>query len=120
MKKLKLFYVLGLIIITLQVNAQLVNLNPDPNGDPWWTGDGIIPTSEEISSVSRLILSPESVATPLPDTVYNNKRTYFPPIFQQNGQSCVQAAEIGYCFTYEINRVRGVAAGDWDTNKENT
>ena len=25
--------------LTLMANAQLINCNPDPNGEPWWAGD---------------------------------------------------------------------------------
>ncbi len=69
--------------------------------------------------MTELILSPESAATQLPDEVYNNDLIYFPPVFNQMGASCVQAAEIGYTFTYETNRIRNLQAGDWEDNKEN-
>jgi len=26
---------------TLQANAQVINLNPDPNSEPWWSGGSI-------------------------------------------------------------------------------
>jgi hypothetical protein len=74
---------------------------------------------QEEALVQELFLSPESAATELPDEVYNDAQIYFPPIFNQSGASCVQAAEIGYCFTYEINRVRNLQAGNWTDNKEN-
>jgi hypothetical protein len=35
MKTLRRFIVLGIIAFTLQTNAQVINLNPDVNGDPW-------------------------------------------------------------------------------------
>jgi hypothetical protein len=35
-KLLILSVLLNCIILTS--NAQLVNMNPDTNGDPWWTG----------------------------------------------------------------------------------
>lgn len=41
----------------------------------------------------------------LPPSVDNSKTKYFPPIIDQMGGSCAQAAGIGYMFTYEINRL---------------
>jgi tetratricopeptide (TPR) repeat protein len=66
-----------------------------------------------------LEITTASVNTLLPYKVYNNEQVFFPPIFLQEGSSCVHAAEIGYNFTYEINRARNVAAGNWNSNKEN-
>ena len=40
----------------------------------------------------------------------NSTSIHFPPIFNQYGFSCNQASSIGYVFTYEINRLRGVAS----------
>ena len=101
-----------------QTNAQ-VNMNPDPNGEPWWSGDAVLPSAAEIAMIPELEITAESVNTPLPYKVYNDELIFFPPIFFQEGSSCVHAAEIGYNFTYEINRARNVAAGNWDSNKEN-
>lgn len=107
---------LGFLICNLTINlqAQIVNVNPDPNGEPWWVGDLIFPSPEIIESVGFMQLTYESNQTMLPDIVDNAALEYMPPVFQQLGQSCEQAAEIGYSFTYEINRVRGVEAGDWE------
>lgn len=41
----------------------------------------------------------------LPPSVDNSKTKYFPPIIDQLGGSCAQAAAIGYMFTYEMNRL---------------
>ncbi|MBI9036273.1 MAG: hypothetical protein JEZ03_17570 [Bacteroidales bacterium] len=111
---------LVLFLFTLQVTAQ-VNMNPDPNGDPWWSGGGELLPPEQEALIPELQLTPESANSVLPDQVYNNDLMYFPPIFNQQGSSCVQAAEIGYTFTYEINRLRNVSAGVWDVenNREN-
>jgi hypothetical protein len=88
-------------------------MNPDPNGEPWWSGDGVLPSAEEIAMVPELVLTAESENMLLPYKVYNDEHIFFPPIFYQEGSSCVHAAEIGYNFTYEINRARNVAAGVW-------
>ena len=41
----------------------------------------------------------------LPPAVDNSKAKYFPPVIDQLGGSCAQAAGIGYMFTYEMNRL---------------
>lgn len=41
----------------------------------------------------------------LPTAVDNSTSPYFPPIIDQQGGSCAQAAGIGYMFTYEMNRL---------------
>lgn len=41
-----------------------------------------------------------------PDHWNNAETIYFPPIFNQDGGSCEQAAKIGYQFTYELNTCR--------------
>lgn len=73
---------------------------------------GALPLTEaEMAKIPALRLSTQSAMISLPDSVSNNWRIYFPPIYnQQQTGCCVQAAEIGYTFTYEINRLRNVAA----------
>ena len=118
MKNLTFIYVLAFLTISLQLSAQ-VNMNPDPNGEPWWSGDAVLPSAEEIAMIPELVITLESENLLLPYKVYNDDHIFFPPILYQQGSSCVHAAEIGYNFTYEINRARNVAAGNWGTNKEN-
>lgn len=104
-------YFLGVLISTLTINlqAQIVNVNPDPNGEPWWVGDLIFPSPEIIESVGFMQLTYESSQTMLPDVVDNAALDYMPPVFDQDGASCQQAAEIGYSFTYEINPLAGAS-----------
>ncbi|MDR0970262.1 MAG: T9SS type A sorting domain-containing protein [Lentimicrobiaceae bacterium] len=83
---------------------------------------GGIPLSAiESAAVPVLQLSSQSAATPLPDSAHNNWRIYFPPVYNQRlAGCCVQASEIGHTFTYEMNRLRNVAAGStWDTAYSN-
>lgn len=110
MKKHILLVLILTIAISLNTIAQLVNCNPDPQGDPWWAGGDIALTEAEWAMIPQLTLTTESAATTLLDVVDNSQLQYFPPIFQQIGGSCAQAAGIGYIFTYEINRERDVAA----------
>ena len=99
------------------VNAELINANPDPNGDPWYVG-GVIWDETEIewyNSLPEFNPTSESNSTDLPDYVNNAKNPalpYFRSIFWQYGNSCAQASTIGYAFTYEINRLKGQSVID--------
>jgi hypothetical protein len=46
----------------------------------------------------------------LPSVLDNSQLPYFRSIFCQNGASCGQASSIGYAFTYEMNRARGLSS----------
>ncbi len=48
------------------------------------------------------------LAEELPYKLNNAELPFFRNIFDQEGASCGQAASVGYAFTYEINRVRGL------------
>ncbi len=54
-------------------------------------------------------------AAGLPSRVDNSAKIFFPAIINQYGWSCNQASSIGYVFTYEINRLRNLAADSPDT-----
>ena len=118
MKHLQNFLILVLVLIIVSTEAQ-TNINPDPNGDPWWAGGAIPLPPEEAALIPELTLSPESLLSPLPSAVNNSDYPYFPDILNQDGQSCIQVAEVSYMFTYEMNRVRGVEAGDWNPQQYN-
>lgn len=98
--------------LTLIANAQLVNCNPDPNGEPWWAGDlpEITPEIQaELDAITPLVISNRSSTTVLPPLVDNSQELWFRPVFLQNGGCCGQASGVGYTFTYEVNRIRNVS-----------
>lgn len=100
--------------LTLVANAQLVNCNPDPNGEPWIAG-GLPAITPEIltkmEAISPLELTPQSRSTVLPTKVDNSQKPWFRPVFNQGMDGCCgQASGIGYALTYEINRIRNVNA----------
>jgi hypothetical protein len=114
MKKVSLLLVLAFGIISFSLNAQsqLTNINPDPNGEPWWVGNLLIPEEEDMEWITPLVLSEASISKDLPDFEDNSEEIWFPPVFNQlDDHSCASASEISYSFTYEINRIRNVAAG---------
>ncbi len=113
MKILKLLMLCLFTSVAMQVSAQLINMNPDPDGEPWWAGGlpEITPEIQaELDAIPSLTLTSKSLSTPLPAVVDNSQQIWFRPIFNQDGGSCGQASGIGYLFTYEINRIRNLPA----------
>ena len=92
---------------------QLINLNPDKNGEPWIAG-GLRPLTEAdyayLNSLPAFEVQEQFRLRTLPSSVDNSTKSFFRPVFNQDGGSCGQASGIGYCFTYEQDYVRGVAA----------
>ena len=117
MRRIIILIILAFFVI--QTKAQIENMNPDPEGDPWITGGVKEPSSQdlsEINAIPRLQLTTASENTTLPSTVDNSTLDYWPGIDNQGYfPSCAQFAGIYYTFTYEINRVRNIA-----TTSENT
>jgi hypothetical protein len=108
MKNKALLLVIFLIAFCINAEAQLINCNPDLEGEPWWAGGTESLTEDYYNSIPKLGLSPLSEGVPLPISVDNSQLQYFPFIFSQISGSCAQASAIGYIFTYEINRVRNL------------
>jgi hypothetical protein len=106
---------LGLVLVILGLQfsisrAQIQNVNPDKNGEPWIVGGLRVPTDEEISKIPVLENLKTFGSKELPSSFDNSTQPYFRPIFNQTGGSCGQASGVGYLFTYEINRLRGTSA----------
>ncbi|PID29956.1 MAG: hypothetical protein CR982_01805 [Candidatus Cloacimonadota bacterium] len=112
MKGIVLF-MFALILGLSSLSAELINANPDPNGDPWWAGGlpEITPEIQaELDAIPEIVLSEESITKSLPEAVDNTNQIYFRSIFNQEEGCCGQASGVGYTFTYEINRLRGIAS----------
>ena len=109
MKKLNLFLIIWLtIFLTVNLNAQLINCNPDPNGEPWWFG-GFEMTPEYqamLDSLPEFIPNEASLNTTLDPVVDNSQEIFFRQIFNGQNYACTQSSGIGYIFTYEINKLR--------------
>ena len=108
MKKLILLFSI-IIFISAVSFSQVVNLNPDSNGEPWLAGGWKTPTAEDMQKINKIpemkILA-ENRAKDLPISLDNTTQPYFRPIFIQTHGSCAQASGVGYVYTYEINRIR--------------
>jgi hypothetical protein len=101
--------IIAVIFTISSVFAGLVNVNPDPKGEPWIAGGLKVPADFDRSNLS-FIPSITSKDKDLPSRVDNSLHKYFRPIFNQVGGSCAQAAGVGYLFTYEMSRLRDLPA----------
>ncbi|HFX17832.1 MAG TPA: hypothetical protein ENK64_01655, partial [Flavobacteriales bacterium] len=112
MKHLLLFLSIA-FLSSFTTQAQLKNINPDPNGEPWMVGGLKMPSKDVLDKIPAVQLSNEhfyKAANSLPAFLDNSTLPYFRPIFNQSDGSCSQASGVAYNFTYEINRKRGTAA----------
>lgn len=104
-----------ILLFASLTNAELVNLNPDPNGEPWLAGGWKMPDSEEMAKIESLpkLTLPERYkksGRTLPYKINNTELMYFRPIFNQMGGSCAQASGVAYVYTYEMNSMNGTDA----------
>ncbi|MDP2424490.1 MAG: T9SS type A sorting domain-containing protein [Bacteroidales bacterium] len=108
--KIKIYLIsLFLALFTLSINAQIINLNPDPDGDPWIAGglpEITLEIQAKMDAIPEMVLSSISSRLDLPEVVDNSQNMFMRPIFLQSGGSCGQASGVGYDFTYEINWAR--------------
>ena len=78
MKRIIAFLFMNLILFT-GLKAQIINLNPDKDGDPWYAG-GIPEMTPEmeayIDALPVLELSPEATLVELPSSVDNSQNIY--------------------------------------------
>jgi len=105
------------ISIFFLANAELINMNPDPNGEPWWAGGWKMPDTDEmqrIDAIPKLTLPDKYKGKEIPYKLDNSVLPYFRPIFNQMGGSCAQASGVGYNFTYEMNYINGTTANVTD------
>jgi hypothetical protein len=96
-------------ILFIPAFGQIINANPDSDGDIWIVGKIPQYTSEYIAKLNlipELQLTQISSQTPLAVTVDNSTKKYMRTIFYQKDQSCAQAAGVAYTFTYETARLR--------------
>ncbi len=107
---------LSIFILFLSFNgfAQLQNVNPDPNGEPWLVGGYRTLSEAELSKIPefKLNATQKNALTQLPAQLDNTQNPYFRTVFNQSDGSCSQSSGVAYNFTYEINRERGTAANN--------
>ncbi len=91
----------------------LINLNPDPLGDPWLAGGMKPPTKEQLAKMEKVPevnFSQRTLNRALPNEVILINNPEFPPIFNQIGGSCAQASGVAYTYSYQLNVLEGVTA----------
>lgn len=108
-----------IFIASFEATAQkLINLNPDPNGEPWYVGILRTLTKEDLKRIEqtpKLTLPLNYQKGSLPSFIDNSLNKYFRPVFNQSNGSCGQASGVGYGFTYAINLARDQAANTIQT-----
>lgn len=111
---MRFHFILILLLSFVQLPAQkLININPDPNGEPWYVGNLRELTPEDyrkIEQTPKLTLPTNYQKGSLPSSIDNSQNKYFRPIFNQTNGSCGQASGVGYNFTYAIDFARNLAA----------
>ena len=106
-----------LLFIIIDTYSQVLNLNPDPDGDPWYAGslrELSANDSAWLESLTVYSYSDIMAVRDLPASLDNSENEWFRTIFNQQGGSCGQASGVGYNFTYEIDYVRGIPANTTD------
>ena len=103
---------LAMAAILSTVEAHNTNAESGQNVDTiCFSGLTVTPKIEaELAAIPLLCITPASRAMLLPDGVDNSKHDWFRGIFNQTDGCCGQAAGVGYTFTYEVNRIRGLEA----------
>ncbi len=105
---------IAILALSVCLNAQgIINVNPDPNGEPWFAGGLRELTASDYSRIAatpKLTTTASQRSRALPTSLDNSTLPWFRPVFNQDGGSCGQASGIGYNFTYEMDYVRGLAA----------
>ncbi|MDA3885304.1 MAG: T9SS type A sorting domain-containing protein [Candidatus Delongbacteria bacterium] len=117
--KLSKIITLFLVLCFVEAYSELININPDPEGKPWYTGGyEYDPIEQEfIEGLPILNISEEVKEYDLPSSWDNTNLPegypqIFRSIFNQVGGSCAQASAIGYMFAFEINRDRISSSND--------
>ena len=109
----KFLILLQIVAFCSILQAQkLINVNPNPTGDPWIAGGFRELTTEEASKIPDLVLPVTLSPVALPSRVSNATSPYFRSIIIQSGGSCSQASGMAYVYTYEVNFMRGIPSKD--------
>ncbi len=126
MKRLQLTTLLLLVaFILFGQQSNVINVNPDKNGDPWII-DGydvmknkkFLPLEEVLNIKSQYFNSnkkQQRVSANFPEKVDNSALPYMRPTFSQEGGSCGSSSRICYMFAYEINCFRRISGAlEWN------
>ncbi len=109
----KIVITIAILIMCKCLLAQLININPDPNGPPHFIG-GVPPLTPEAverkNNVPDAVINSNASNITLPEEVFNEYYIWFPneELYYQEVGNCAQIAAVHYGFTYEINRVRNL------------
>ncbi len=96
------------------IEKQFVNMNPNPDGEPWYLDFYTPPENPTMMSdeARQQILKKTSE---LPARLDHSFSKYMRPVFNQVGGSCGSASRICYMFGYELNNHRDLKADNLRT-----
>lgn len=98
-------FLLALVLMASNVWSQdVVRLSSQP--------ERTAEVSSRIEQIPNLTVSLPSASKAEVTFVDNSKTEFFPPIFDQQGNSCSQASGIRYIFSYHMNALRGTSAAN--------
>ena len=105
--------IIGIMLCTqivLFAEAQIRNINPDPNGELWLVGGYSEPEDKPMMSQTQINSILNRISTRnLRDNADHSFSEHMRPVFIQDGGSCGSASRISYMFAYEINSYRNVS-----------
>ncbi|MDA3884706.1 MAG: T9SS type A sorting domain-containing protein [Candidatus Delongbacteria bacterium] len=101
-----------LVLCFVEAYSELVNINPDPNGEPWYDGGLVLNEEGEafLNSLPRMSIPNNDIGIDLPESYDISESQHFREIFNQSDGCCAQASMIGYTFTYKVNKINGTTA----------
>jgi len=99
----KSFYLLLFVFFAFQMNAQLINVNPDSNGEPWIIGGWKSPSKADLAQIPVLKIDKKYKSKVLPAILDNADLKYFRPIFNQADGCCAQASGVAYNLSFALH-----------------
>lgn len=87
----------------------LMNLNPDPNGEPWIVGQPPKISKERRAQLDAVPDIKIVRGRQLPSEVILMDNDEFPPVVNQIGGSCAQASGMSHLYSYQVNVLEGVS-----------
>lgn len=87
----------------------LVNLNPDPNGEPWTVGKPPVITRSRRAALDAIPEIELVRGRQLPEEIILMENDEFPKVLNQIGGSCAQASGVSYLYSYQVNVMNGVS-----------
>ncbi len=113
-KIVALFIFLIFFNIIFGIEKQFVNMNPNPDGEPWYL-DFYTPPENPTMMSDKSRQQILKTTKELPSRIDHSFSKHMRPVFNQIGGSCGSASRICYMFGYELNNHRNLEADNLRT-----